>query len=342
MNLGLSFQRLISAPPERVFDALTNPAGQREFYGKDDPGWIVESRCDLRVGGVWSISFGPSCDALYHHRHVFEVLDRPSRILLASTETRLDGSNFDTTLEFTFAPRGASTLMTMAHSGFPNEELRDEHGIGVPHALDRLERMLERSWRPMSRSVLYMSMSLDGFIAGPDDGPGEGLGRGGEVLHAWLGEPSDRLPVFDPPGASGEVFNELMATGAVVVGRRTFDLAGRWGGDHHGVPIFVPTRGTPEPEPESDWVHYVTDGVESAMAQAKATAGDANVMVHGANLAQSCLRAGVLDELEIHLVPVLLGSGRPLFGELAQHADLELTRVLEAPGVTHLHFRVAA
>jgi len=133
-----------------------------------------------------------------------------------------------------------------------------------------------------------------------------------------------------------------MATGAVLVGRRTFDLAGRWGGDHHGVPIFVPTRGEP-PRPASDWVHYVTDGVESAMAQAKRTAGDADVLVHGAELAQACLRAGVLDELEIHLIPVLLGEGRPLFAGLgAEHIALELTRVVDAPGVTHLHYRVAS
>ena len=99
-----------------------------------------------------------------------------------------------------------------------------------------------------------------------------------------------------------------MATGAVLTGRRTFDLAGQWDGDHHGVPIFVPTRGEP-PAPASDLVHYVTDGVESAMSQAKEAAGDANVMVHGADLAQSLLRAGVLDELEIGLVQVLLGEG---------------------------------
>ena len=117
----------------------------------------------------------------------------------------------------------------------------------------------------MSKSVLYMSMSLDGFITGPGDGAGHGLGVGGERLHDWLGEPGSASPAtFDPPGASGQVFDELMATGAVVVGRKTFDIAGHWGGDHHGVPIFVPTRGTP-PQPDSDWVHYVTDGAETAM-----------------------------------------------------------------------------
>jgi dihydrofolate reductase len=191
----------------------------------------------------------------------------------------------------------------------------------------------------MSRSVLYMSMSLDGFITGPDDDLGQGLGSGGERLHDWLGD-GDGVAGYRPSGPSGEIFDELMATGAVLVGRRTFDLAGRWNGDHHGVPIFVPTRGQP-PAPASDLVNYVTDGIESAMRQAKQAAGDANVLVHGAELAQSCIRAGVLDELEIHLIPVLLGAGRRLFEQLGpEHVELELTRVVDAPGVTHLRYRV--
>ena len=195
----------------------------------------------------------------------------------------------------------------------------------------------------MSSSVLYMSMSLDGFITGPDDNADQGLGADGERLHEWLGDwDGERPRGFHPPGRSGDVFDELMATGAVVVGRRTFDHAGHWNGDHHGVPIFVPTRGEPS-EPASDLVHYVTDGVESAMRQAKQAAGDADVMVHGADLAQSCLRAGVLDELEIHLIPVLLGEGRRLFEHLgADHIELELTRVVDAPGVTHMRYRVAS
>jgi uncharacterized protein YndB with AHSA1/START domain len=143
VSLDLRFERLIAAAPERVFDAFTDPVGQREFYGQDAAGWIVDSRCDLRVGGVWSVSFGPSPDELYHHRHVFEVIDRPRRILMASTETRLDGSSFETTLEFTFEPRGDSTLMTMVQAGFPSEGLRDEHTVGLPNAFDRLERTLD-------------------------------------------------------------------------------------------------------------------------------------------------------------------------------------------------------
>jgi dihydrofolate reductase len=194
----------------------------------------------------------------------------------------------------------------------------------------------------MSASVLYMSMSLDGFIAGPADDAQHGLGLNGERLHDWLGPWQDDPPHFRPPGASARIVEEMMSTGAVVVGRHTFDYAGQWRGDHHGVPIYVPTRREP-PEPASAHVNYVTDGVESAMRQAKQAAGDANVMVHGAELAQSCLRAGVLDELEIHLVPVLLGEGRRLFEHLgAAHVDLEPVRVLEAPGVTHLRYAVTA
>jgi uncharacterized protein YndB with AHSA1/START domain len=140
VTLELRFERQIAAAPERVFDAFTDPAGQREFYGKDDAGWIVDSRCDLRVGGVWSVSFGPSPDELYHHRHVFEAIDRPRRVLITSTETRLDGSSFETTLEFTFEPRDGGTLMTMVQAGFPSQALRHEHTLGLPHAFDRFER----------------------------------------------------------------------------------------------------------------------------------------------------------------------------------------------------------
>jgi uncharacterized protein YndB with AHSA1/START domain len=143
VSLDLRFERLIAAPPERVFDAFTDPAGQREFYGTDAPDWVVDSNCDLRVGGVWSISFGPSRDELYHHCHVFEAIERPRRILLTTTETRLDGWTFETSIEFRFEPRDGGTLMTMVQAGFPDEVLRDEHTRGLPNAFDRLERMLD-------------------------------------------------------------------------------------------------------------------------------------------------------------------------------------------------------
>ena len=198
----------------------------------------------------------------------------------------------------------------------------------------------------MSATVLDMSMSLDGFIAGPNDGPGNGLGDDGHRLHDWLsgGQPSGPSGVQGrPSGVSGQVYDEVMATGAVVTGRRTFEFADGWGGDHHdGVPIFVLTRHEPNSETEQ-WplVSYVTD-IRTAMSAAKRAAGDKNVLVHGAGTAQLALAAGVLDELEIHLIPVLLGQGRRLFDNLGpEHIELERTRILEGEaGVTHMHYRV--
>jgi dihydrofolate reductase len=198
----------------------------------------------------------------------------------------------------------------------------------------------------VSATVLYMSMSLDGFIAGPNAGPGNGLGDGGERLHEWLFAGADVGPQGVPErvaGVNGQLVDEFMATGAVVAGRGTFEPAGGWGGDHHdGVPIWVLSRRAPGID-VSRWplVTYVND-VRTAMADAKRAAGDRNVLVHGAATAQLALAAGVLDELEIHLVPVLLGQGRRLFDERGpEHIELERTRIIEGEGgVTHLHYRV--
>ena len=198
----------------------------------------------------------------------------------------------------------------------------------------------------MSATVLYMSMSLDGFIAGPNERLDNGLGDGGQRLHDWLwatAEPAGASGVPGrPSGVNGQVYEEFMATGAVVAGRGTFDPANGWGGDHHdGVPIFVLTRREPDSTMRR-WplVSYVAD-VQTAMTQAKEAAGGRNVLVHGAGTAQLALAAGVLDELEIHLIPVLLGQGRRLFDHLGpEHIELERTRVLQGDGVTHLHYRV--
>jgi dihydrofolate reductase len=177
-------------------------------------------------------------------------------------------------------------------------------------------------------------MSLDGLIAGPDDREGRELGRGGGRLFNWL---DDRMS----DGPSGQVFRELMATGAVISGRRTFELAGRWQGDHHdGVPIFVLTHRIEDGDVPPGSAQFVTD-VEDCAERARAAAGDRAVMVHGAGAAQALLRARLLDEMEIHLVPVLLGDGRRLFDWLGpDHIELHLLRRLEARDVTHLRYRV--
>ena len=142
---------------------------------------------------------------------------------------------------------------------------------------------------------------------------------------------------------NGQIVDEFMSTGAVVAGRGTFEPAGGWAGDHHdGVPIFIVARDEPGID-ISQWplVTYVGD-VASAMTQAKQAAAERNVLVHGAGVARLALAAGVLDEMELHVVPVLFGQGRRLFDGLpAEQIELERTRILEGEdGVTHMHYRV--
>jgi dihydrofolate reductase len=189
----------------------------------------------------------------------------------------------------------------------------------------------------MSTSVLAMSMSLDGYIAGPDDYLG---GDDGQRLHEWFAPAGE---IGRPAGPAGEVFDELMnGAGAVVAGRRTAELMDHWGGSHNGLPIFVPSHRPPGPAARFGYplVTYVTDGIESTMAQAKAAAGDRNVHVVGAYTAQQALAARVLDELQIHQVPVLLGCGRRLFDELPSEIELEIVRVIDTPEATHIRYRV--
>ena len=197
----------------------------------------------------------------------------------------------------------------------------------------------------MPASVLYMSMSLDGFVAGPNDGPDNGLGDGGLRLHDWLmtGGDLDVEAIRRSGSVNGTIVDEFLATGATVAGRGTFEPAGGWGGDHHdGVPIFIVSRHEPPPEiAQMPLVTYVDD-VTTAMTRAKDAAGDKNVLIHGAGTAQLALAAGVLDELELHVIPVLFGQGRRLFEGLdAEQIELQRTRILEGEdGVTHMHYRV--
>ena len=180
---------------------------------------------------------------------------------------------------------------------------------------------------------LDMSMSLDGYVAGPDDRPGQELGRGGGRLFDWLDHRTS-------PGVDGQVYGEALATGAVISGRRTFELAGRWNGDHHdGVPIHVLTSAVDDGDVPPGSARFHTD-VATCAADARATAGGRAVMVHGAGAAHALIEAGELDEMEIHLVPVLLGGGRRLFEAPTDRVELEPVRRLEGRGVTHLRYRV--
>lgn len=196
---------------------------------------------------------------------------------------------------------------------------------------------------------LDITTSLDGFVAGPNDGPELPMGVGGERLHDWIvGLASWR----ESHGLEGgeqnrdsEILEEGVATtGAVVLGRRMFDNAQGWGDDPpFHKPVFVLTHEAREPLAKGDTTFtFVSDGVESALDQAREAAGDKDVTVGGgASTAQQFLRAGLLDELHLHVAPVLIGDGIRLFDGLGpDHIELEPTRVVESPAVTHLSFRV--
>ena len=197
----------------------------------------------------------------------------------------------------------------------------------------------------MSATVLYMSTSLDGFIAGPNERPDNGLGDGGHRLHEWFTTDGDvdLESIRRSDRVNGKIVDEFMSTGAVVAGRGTFEPAGGWGGDHHdGVPIFIVARDEPGID-ISQWplVTYLND-VATAMTRAKEAAGERNVLVHGAGTTRLALAAGVLDEIELHVIPVLFGRGRRLFeGLAAEQIELERIRILEGEdGVTHMRYRI--
>jgi dihydrofolate reductase len=204
----------------------------------------------------------------------------------------------------------------------------------------------------MSKVKVELSMSVDGYIAGPNDGPGNGLGDGGDRLFKWYSSGGTDFPlpgtdmVFKISRASAELLQETWPTiGASVTGRRTFDIAGGWGGNPPGgpgAPYIVVTHTVPQ-----EWVKegspftFVTDGVENAVEKAKRAAGDKNVDVIGASIVQQCIKAGLVDEIQIDLAPVLLGGGVRLFDHLGNGPiELERIKVVEGIDVTHLLFRV--
>jgi dihydrofolate reductase len=203
----------------------------------------------------------------------------------------------------------------------------------------------------MGKVLSDMSMSLDGFVTGPNDTVENPLGDGGDRLHQWVyGLASWR----ERHGLSGgetnrdaEILDEsLRNTGAVVMGRRMFNLGERYWGDDppFHVPVFIVTHHAREPLVKEGGTTYtfVTDGIDSAVKQAKAAAGNKDVSVPGgANIVQQLLSAGLLDEIQIHVVPVLLCGGRRLFDLVAPRSiELERARVIDSPDVTHLKFRI--
>jgi dihydrofolate reductase len=185
----------------------------------------------------------------------------------------------------------------------------------------------------MGNVVIDMSMSLDGYIAAPNDTPEQGLGEDGMRLHNWM---------FDDPSVFEEVFGDVTQnTGAVIMGRRSYDNSiEAWGGKGpiEGVACFVVTH---RPIEGVDPIFTVVDdGIESALAKAREAAGDKEIGIMGASLDQQFLAAGLVDEIRIHLIDVLLGGGRRLFVALPQRVELERTGLDQTGGVTHLVYRV--
>lgn len=184
----------------------------------------------------------------------------------------------------------------------------------------------------MQKLFLAFSISLDGFVAGPDIGPDQPMGRGGESLHDWMFR-----------SAEGSVDREMAAeqtgrVGAVILGRRTFDLGvPHWDGTPYPVPSFVLTHKPREPMPtQTGTFSFVGDGIDSALRQAKAAAGGKDIIVMGGETAAQYLRAGLVEEMMLQLVPITLGGGPRLFAESGA-SDWKVKRAEQTPFVTHLH-----
>jgi dihydrofolate reductase len=213
----------------------------------------------------------------------------------------------------------------------------------------------------MTKITVDISVSLDGYVAGPNQTIEEPLGRGGEELHQWIFGLEAWRSRHGLEGGERSVDSDIVqesvdATGAIVMGRRMFSggdgkwdsdpMADGWWGDEppFGVPVFVLTHHARETvtKPDGTTYTFVTDGIDSALEQARSAAGERNVSVAGgANVVQQYVRAGLLDELHLHVTPVLPGGGVRLFDDpAAEGTRFEIVRVVDSPAVTHLKYRV--
>ena len=197
----------------------------------------------------------------------------------------------------------------------------------------------------MTKVAAGITISLDGYITGPNDGPGRGLGEGGERLHYWVfGGPwsYDQPPRGEATGADKEYLDGAMArAGAVVIGRNMYEAAEAWGGRNpFGVPLFVVTH-RPEDAPADGEFTFV-NGLDQAISRAGEAAGSKDVAVGGgADVIRQALRTGYLDELSISIAPVILGGGKRLFDGFDETVNLEHLRLLQSPFATHITYRVA-
>jgi dihydrofolate reductase len=200
----------------------------------------------------------------------------------------------------------------------------------------------------MTKVVIDMTISLDGFVAGPDDGKDYPLGRHGgmEIFHwFWSGNEEYRHRLFRPePGANRDQIDRIFAEGgAFIFGRRTYEIANGWGGSHpvNAAPTFVLTHNPPADYPRGPSnLTFVTDGIASAIRQARAVGGGKDIALGGASPGKQALAAGLCDEIIVHIAPYLLGGGVRLFDQLDDGIRLEKLSVSDGPFATHLRYRV--
>jgi len=187
----------------------------------------------------------------------------------------------------------------------------------------------------MTKLIADMSMSLDGKIAKPDHDI--------SPLVRWFFDGDTEVGPFRTSEASAKLLRDAFESiGALIGGRTYFDLAQGWGGRHPmGVPVYILTHEPPADWPSDSTIHFVTDGLESAVAQAREAAAGKDIGVATPSLVRQCLDAGLLDELQVNVVPVVLGEGRPFFDGIEQAVDLESPEVVVGTGVTHLRYRLA-
>lgn len=196
----------------------------------------------------------------------------------------------------------------------------------------------------MTKVLAAITTSVDGYVAGPEDGPGKGLGEGGERLHYWVfGGPwtYEAEPSGEATGEDAEWLSEAVSRlGAVVGGRQTYEASDRWGGQNPwGLPFFIVTH-RPEEQPEGGAFTFVS-GVEEAVEQAREAAGEKDVHVMGgADVIRQALEAGIVDELTIIVAPVVLGGGKRLFEGFTTSLDLEHLGVRQSRFATFIDYRV--
>lgn len=340
--------RDFDATPAQVFRASTDPDLVARWLGPRELEMRI-AEYDVRPGGSYRYVHLDSEGGEYRFRGVFHSVIGDELIVQTF---EYEGAPGRVSLESTaYEDLGGRTRLR-THTVFPSAEARDaaiasgmEHGIR--DSMDRLaETVLTGPHEGRSRVVVDISMSLDGYVAAPGVDLDHGLGLDGEVLHEWaMGDKT--------PGDTGILDASFTRTGAVIMGRRTFDIVDAPNGWNDDVgygaerdqtsapPVFVVTHTPPDKVRLADRFTFVTDGLDGALEKAHAIAGGRDITIMGGgNIAHEFLRAGLVDVLSVHVAPVVLGGGTPLFPDGTPRLRLEPTGSVATPNAQHLTYRV--